>query len=69
MPIRLKAERQSRKLSQDELAEQAGLARSMISMLESGERIGSVANWNRLEAALGIYQRELRKPEPDDGYR
>ena len=65
MAIRLKAYREGQSLSQKALAKRAGLARTMIAMLESGRRKGSVKTWDRLEVALGIPQQTLRQPDPD----
>lgn len=54
-------------MTQQALADLAGVKRPQISLLESGRRKGSVDVWDRLEAALKIDQRKLRQPEPENG--
>ena len=51
---RLRAARESKKLSQNELAEKAGFQPSAISHFETGNRSPSFANLKRLADALDI---------------
>jgi transcriptional regulator with XRE-family HTH domain len=51
---RLKAARDLRKFSQDELAERSGLQSSAISHFETGNRKPSFDNLKRLADALGV---------------
>ena len=53
-PERLRKVRESRKLSQAELAERAGLQASAISHFETGTRKPSFANLRRLADALQV---------------
>lgn len=50
----LKVWREHRELTQQALADAAGLPQSTIARLESGERKGTVAQMRRLANALGI---------------
>ena len=50
----LRAWREYRQLTQDQLAEASGLSKPFISQIESGARTGSVDTLERLAAALGV---------------
>ena len=63
---RLRAIRQKHGISQERLAELAGLHRTYVSSIERGERNVSLVNIERLAAALGITMAELM---PDQGNR
>lgn len=62
----LKRLRSSAGLSQEELADRAGLHRTYISSVERGERNVTLENIFHLAAGLGVDPRELLKPL-DDG--
>jgi transcriptional regulator with XRE-family HTH domain len=53
-PQRLRAARESRKLSQSELAERTGLQPSAVSHFETGQRAPSFDNLKRLADALDV---------------
>jgi transcriptional regulator with XRE-family HTH domain len=57
--LRLKLLRVGRRLTQEELAERAGMHRTFIGQLERGERGINVASLGRLARALGVEGREL----------
>jgi DNA-binding XRE family transcriptional regulator len=50
----LKAWREHRGLTQQALAQNAGVGRDMIAQIETGKRAGSVATLDRLAAALAL---------------
>ena len=56
---RVRALRQSRGLSQERLAELAGVHRTYLSSLERGERNVSLDNINAIAKALGVSTGEL----------
>ena len=60
---RLRAVRQQRGISQEKLAELAGLHRTYVSSIERGERNVSLVNIERLAAALGVTMAELMPDE------
>ena len=60
---RLRAVRQQRGISQEKLAELAGLHRTYVSSIERGERNVSLVNIERLAAALGVAMTELMPDE------
>jgi len=60
---RLRAVRQERGISQEKLAELAGLHRTYVSSIERGERNVSLVNIERLAAALGVAMAELMPDE------
>ena len=60
---RLRAVRQERGISQEKLAELAGLHRTYVSSIERGERNVSLVNIERLAAALGVAMAELMPHE------
>ncbi len=51
-PVR--AWREFRRLSQDELALQAGISKAYLSQIENGRRRGSTATMGKLAGALGV---------------
>ena len=57
----LRQVRQSRKISQEKLAELAGLHRTYVSSVERGERNISIDNIERLANALSTPARDLVK--------
>jgi transcriptional regulator with XRE-family HTH domain len=56
---RVREIRLTRGVSQERLAEQAGLHRTYVSSIERGERNVSLLNIERLARALGVPMREL----------
>ncbi len=63
---RLRGVRQERGISQEKLAELAGLHRTYVSSIERGERNVSLVNIERLADALGVTMAELM---PEQGKR
>jgi len=57
----LRAARQAKKLSQEALAERAGLHRTYVGSVERAERNISIDNMERLARALGVELRDLLK--------
>ena len=55
----LRSTRESRKISQEALADLAGLHRTYIGSVERGERNISIDNIERLSAALGVQPEDL----------
>jgi transcriptional regulator with XRE-family HTH domain len=62
---RLRQIRQVKGLSQEELADRAGLHRTYVGSVERGERNISIDNIERLAKALEIDIIELLKSEPE----
>jgi transcriptional regulator with XRE-family HTH domain len=59
----LKLFRQLKKISQEELADMAGLHRTYVSSVERGERNISVDNMEKLAQALDVDIRDLLSPD------
>jgi len=57
----LRAARQAKGLSQEALAERAGVHRTYLGSVERGERNVSIDNMERLAHALGVELRDLLK--------
>lgn len=55
----LRRERVVRDMSQEELANRAGVARQVISNLERGASHGSPSTWQKIAAVLGVSVDEL----------
>lgn len=62
--VRLRELRRQSGVSQEKLADLAGLHRTYVSSIERGERNVSLVNIERLAAALGVTMAELM---PDKG--
>jgi transcriptional regulator with XRE-family HTH domain len=62
---KLRAVRQERGISQEKLAELAGLHRTYVSSVERGERNVSLVNIERLAAALCVTMAQLMPDERD----
>ena len=63
----LRRERIKRGWTQAQVAAKVFVAPSMIQMMETGQRKGSVGVWDALEALFKIPQQELRKEAAGDG--
>ena len=62
---RIKVLRQSHGMTQQDLAEKAGISVSFLSFLESGKRKGSLETYHQLSLALGLGLDELFKSRKD----
>lgn len=56
---RIRELRVRRKMSQEQLAEAAGLHRNMVGLLERGRRSPSLATMCRIADALGVHPKQL----------
>lgn len=70
---RIKAERTARHLTQQELAESAGMDTTHLSRMEHGKAVPSVNMLRKLADALGVgiaklFQDVPPRPLPDDGW-
>lgn len=61
----LRTARKAKGMTQREVAEYLGLHERYYKSLESGERLGSIWIWDKLEDLLSINQRVLREIHPD----
>lgn len=66
---RVRQLRRRRKLSQEALADEAGLDRSYVGGVERGERNVSLANIEKIALALGVPLTELFDSTPAQGTR
>jgi DNA-binding XRE family transcriptional regulator len=57
----LRTARLDRKMTQQGLADHVGLKRSSLANLELGWKKGSLTTWDKLEKALGVDQKVLRR--------
>lgn len=60
--LALRKAREEQELSQEQLAERAGLHRTYIGQVERGERNVSIDNLEHLAGAVGLYVWEMIKP-------
>lgn len=60
---KLKAAREERGLTQQQVADHLGVSWRSYQRMESGETIGRVAAWDALEDLFGVNQRVLREVE------
>lgn len=69
LPERIRALREALELSQDQLAERAGLSRTQVSNLERGVHEPGSQTIRRLAAALGVQPGDLlnQPAEPAEG--
>jgi len=58
-PTKLKAIRKARRLTQENLAELAGISQASIARYERGEQVPSTDNFERLADALGVTALDL----------
>lgn len=61
----LKNARLNKGMTQRQVAEYLGIHERYYKSLESGERLGGIWMWDKLEDLLGINQRVLREIHPD----
>ncbi|MCI9576592.1 MAG: helix-turn-helix transcriptional regulator [Clostridiales bacterium] len=61
MRIYLKNARIAKGLTQQQMADELDIGLRYYKSLESGERLGSIDIWDRLEDITGIHQRVLRE--------
>lgn len=63
----LKAARKAAGLTQQQMAERLEIHNRYYKSMESGERLGSISLWDKLEDVLGVNQRLLREIHHDTG--
>lgn len=61
----LRAARQKAGMTQQQVAEAVGIDLRYYKAIESGERLGAIWIWDRLEDMLDVHQRDLREIHPD----
>lgn len=61
----LKEARQAAGLTQQQMADKLEIEQRYYKSLESGERLGGIWIWDKLEDLLGVNQRALRENHPD----
>ena len=61
----LKAARNAAGLTQQAMADKLGVHERYYKAIESGEKLGGIWVWDRLEDFLKVPQRELREIHPD----
>lgn len=61
----LKAARKAAGLTQQAMADKLGIHDRYYKAIESGERLGAIWMWDRLEDLLGVNQRFLREIHHD----
>ncbi len=57
----LKAARQSKGLTQQQVADYLNITLRYYKQIEAGQRIGDFILWDMMEDLLGIHQRKLRE--------
>jgi DNA-binding helix-turn-helix protein len=57
----LKRARKEKDLTQQEVADRLGIDIRYYKSLESGERLGSIQLWDKLEDLFRVHQRKLRE--------
>lgn len=60
----LKAARKSSGFTQQAMADRLGVHERYYKAIESGERLGAIWMWDKLEDFLGVNQRVLRENHP-----
>ena len=61
----LKQARKDKGLTQQQMADQVGIDQRYYKAMESGERLGAIWIWDKLEDVTGVNQRALREIHPD----
>lgn len=64
MRTNLQAARKAAGLTQQAMADQLGVHERYYKAIESGERLGAIWMWDKLEDLLGVNQRVLREIHP-----
>lgn len=57
----LKKARKDAGMTQKHVAEYLDISERQYQYIESGERIGKIEHWDKLEDLFNVHQRELRK--------
>jgi len=65
MQNRVRELRTAAGLTQQALADRLGIHGRYYKAIESGEKLGAIWVWDKLEDVLGINQRVLRESHPD----
>ena len=60
----LKAARKAAGMTQQQVADKLGIHERYYKAIESGERLGAIWMWDKLEDLFGISQRVLREIHP-----
>lgn len=60
----LKNARKAARMTQKQVAEYIGIHERYYKSLESGERLGGIRMWDKLEDLFGVNQRVLREIHP-----
>lgn len=60
----LRQARKSKGMTQQAMADKLGIHERYYKAIESGERLGAIWMWDKLEDLLGINQRVLREIHP-----
>jgi transcriptional regulator with XRE-family HTH domain len=68
MALRIKALRTARQMSQQTLADKAGLSRSQLSEIETEAKAGNTLRLASIARALGVTPAELYEPQARDVY-
>lgn len=63
----LRAARKAAHLTQQSMADKLGINCRYYKSIESGERLGGIDMWDKLEDLLGVNQRVLREIHPGPG--
>lgn len=61
MREKLKAARQAKGMTQQQMADALGISLNYYQKIEAGERTGDFQIWDALEDLTGIHQRKLRE--------
>ena len=65
MRSKLKEARRKAGMTQQQMADQLEIGLRYYKAIESGERLGAIQLWDRLEDMLAVNQRVLRENHPD----
>ena len=57
----LKAARKAKGMTQQQVAEYLNIHERYYKAIESGERLGGIELWDKLEDLFGVHQRKLRE--------
>ena len=62
----LKQARIAADMTQQQVADYLGITTSNYQKIESGQMLGSIKNWDKLEDLFSIHQRKLRQISQED---